>query len=219
MIKEIGKFVFGGLKIGIVVFIVIGLVGWIIGLLLVGINLFLRFIPSWQNQGLLIKITVVFLVLITAGTVINLLYHHLSTKTDERESVLIDWLKILFSFRHISENTKKGIPCTAEIGGVYLVGFVDEEYLDDPDLQNVPVFDPTSPNITTGIGPMVPKEKIKKLDITKAETMTYDMSAGFGNTRKVIKSIHDSIEEYKRQKSIKDKEMLRIKNSKLIFFD
>ncbi|MCK4520335.1 hypothetical protein KAT95_00490 [Candidatus Parcubacteria bacterium] len=166
-----------------------------------GINLFLRFIPGWQNQGLLIKTTVVFLVLIAAGTVINLLYHYLKIKIDERESMLIDWLKILFSFKHISENIKKGIPCIAEIGGVYLVGFVNGEYLDNPDLQNVPVFDPTSPNVTTGIGPMVPKKKVKKLDITKADAMTYVISAGFGNTDKAIKSINDTIEEYKRQRN------------------
>jgi hypothetical protein len=201
MRKEAVKFVFSGLKIGIVVFVVMGLVGWIIGLLLMGIGLFLRFIPGWQNQGLLIKITVVFLVLIAVGTVINILYHRLRIKIDERDSMLIDWLEILFSFKHVSENIKKGIPCSAEIGGVYLIGFVNKEYLDNPDLQNVPVFDPTSPNVTTGIGPMVPKEKVKELNITKADAMTYVVSAGFGNTEKAIKSINATIEEYKKQRS------------------
>ncbi|MCK4354789.1 hypothetical protein KAW43_00310 [Candidatus Parcubacteria bacterium] len=217
MIKEIGKFVFGGLKIGIVVFIVIGLAGWIIHLLLMGVGPLLGFIPGWQNQSLLIKVTVVLLILIAVGTVINLLYHRLRIEIDERDSMLMDWLKIVFSFKHIPENIDKSIPCSAEMGGVYLIGFVNKEYLEDPDLQNVPVFDPTSPNVTTGIGPMVPKERVKKLNITKVETMTYDVSAGFGSTYKAIKSINDSIEEYKRQKE----KVLRIynKDSRLIFFN
>ncbi|MCK4520326.1 hypothetical protein KAT95_00445 [Candidatus Parcubacteria bacterium] len=71
MKKRIGKFVFGALRTGILLFIGIGILGLVIDSILKGNSFFLGLIPGLQNQPILVKAGLGLLFLIVIGAVIN----------------------------------------------------------------------------------------------------------------------------------------------------
>jgi hypothetical protein len=163
------NFFTAAIRTGLIIVLVLGIIGWGIGLIIKGNSLFLGLIPGWNELALYAKIPLGIVLLVGIGAIINSLMrrdHH--------------FLRKLTSIGRLSENLLSADVVMIEVFPErFFLGFTNGETLARPSHDLVPVFIPNTPVPFTGFTLLVEKKSVRQIDLTPKEALQILFSGGF----------------------------------------
>jgi uncharacterized membrane protein len=156
-------------RTGAIIVLAMGIIGWGIGLVIKGNNLFLGLIPGWTGLAVYAKIPLGIALLVGVGAIINSLM-----KKDHH------FLRKLTSVGRLSENLLSADVVMIEVFPErFFLGFTNGEILAKPSVDLVPVFIPNTPVPFTGFTLLVEKKSVKETNLKPREALQILFSGGF----------------------------------------
>ena len=177
------EFIIHSLKNTAGIFLVLGLVGFIGGTAIKGIDFIFSVIPGWLALSLVQRVVVGSIVLITMGVTLTIFSKKISFKENLEKVPVLGTVITLFSvMQDILKNAKPAFLELEPGSRRYSLVFTNGSTIQNPfdgEQELVHCYYPNSPIPATGFVLYVPSDQLKKTNLTNSEALARVMTGGF----------------------------------------
>ena len=188
-IERVNKFIIHFLKNTVGIFLVLGGLGYIGGIVLKGIDsIFSAVIPEWQAFSLAHKVIYGLMIFGALGIILTVFGEKISFKKKTEKIPILGWIVVVLgTMAEIIKNAKpvffELVPGTKRYG----LGFTNNNSIKDPfegESELNSCFWPNSPFPVTGPTVFVPSSDLKDANLTTIEALAKISTAGFHSIKR-----------------------------------